>query len=226
MLGDFFFDGFGGDVVAGVENDEVLDAAADAPVAAAVHFALIAGVEPAVFEDAGGFLGTIPVARKNIGAGDKDFFILAGFHFDARNGLADAARFGGDARVVHGADSAGFRQAIDLPDGDTEHREEILCFGSERRGAADQAAQIGTEAFTDFAEDEFLRRKEPKAAAGLAFVLLSPRGAAFFVNGLDERAAFRESFFDAALYALQQRGHVEKIVGSREADLVGKLVQV
>src|SRR5258707_12164613 len=193
MLSDFFFDGFRGDVVAGVENGRVLYGGADAPVGAGVHFALMARVEPAIFEDASGFFGTIPVAGENIRAANQDFFILAGFHFNAGNGLADAAGFGGNARVVHGANATRFREAINLPDGDTEHREEILCLRSERRGAADQSAQIGAEAFTDFAEDEFLRREEPKAAAGFVLVLFLPRGAAFFVNGLDERTAFRES---------------------------------
>src|ERR1700739_1680713 len=112
MLGAFFLGGLGRDFMAGIENDQVLDAAADAPVAAGIHFALIAGMEPAVFEDARGFFGAVPVAGKNIRPADNDLVVLAGFHFDAGNGLADAAGVGRDARVVHGADAAGFRKAV------------------------------------------------------------------------------------------------------------------
>src|SRR6202040_2485767 len=136
-------------------------ASADAPVAAGVHLALIAGVEPAVFEDASGFFGAIPVAGKNIRPADEDLFVVAGFHFDAENGLADAAGFRCDARVVHRADAAGFREPVDLPDGNAKHGEEVLRFRSKRRGTADQAAQVKAEAFADFSEDEFLRGEEP-----------------------------------------------------------------
>ena len=64
-LGEFVFDWLGRELVAGIEHEQVLNAADDAPVAAAVDFALIAGVEPAVANDFCGFLWAIPVAGKN-----------------------------------------------------------------------------------------------------------------------------------------------------------------
>src|SRR6516164_8700709 len=61
-MGELVLDGFGSEFVAGVEDQKILDAADDAPVAAHVDFALIAGMEPAVAEDFGRLLGAIPVA--------------------------------------------------------------------------------------------------------------------------------------------------------------------
>ena len=132
------------------------------------------------FEDARGFLRTIPVAGKNIRAADENFFVLAGFHFDAGTGLANAAGFGGKARVIHGADAAGFREAINLPDGNAKHRKKVLGFRSKRRGAAHEAAKIGAEAFADFAEDEFLRAaKSQRPPPDSPSILFLPGRAAF-----------------------------------------------
>src|SRR5438477_979698 len=67
LLQDLFFNGFGRDVMAGAENNQILDAAHDAPVPARVDFALVSGVEPTIAQRLGSFLGTVPVAGKNVG---------------------------------------------------------------------------------------------------------------------------------------------------------------
>ena len=129
-LRDFLFDGLGRNIVAGIEDDEVLDAADDAPIAANVHFALIAGVKPAVAQDARGFFWAVPIAGKDVRAADYDFFVFADFHFDAvdrRTHVAGARR---DTGIVHGADAGRFREAVDLENGNAQHEKEMLRFRS------------------------------------------------------------------------------------------------
>src|SRR5437879_13769907 len=101
-----------------------------------------------------------------------------------------------------------------------------MRFRSERRGPADQAAKIEPEAFADFAKDQFLRGEEPQAARGFSIILLLPGTAAVSVDGPDERPALCEVFFDSTLHAFEQGRHIEKIVGSGEADFVGEVVEV
>src|SRR6266568_4067242 len=45
---DFLLDWFRGDVMSGIEDDEILDSSDDLPVSVGVHLALVASVEPAV----------------------------------------------------------------------------------------------------------------------------------------------------------------------------------
>src|SRR5271156_78582 len=107
MLRQLFFYRLGRNVVAGIEDNQVLNAAGDAPVAVFVGFALIAGVEPAVSQGFGGFGGALPVSGENIGAADQDFTVVGAFHFYAGDCGADET--GIDVgRVVGGADGGGF----------------------------------------------------------------------------------------------------------------------
>src|ERR1700732_2931727 len=131
MLCDFVFDGLRRNVVAGVEDDQIFDAADDAPISASVDLALVAGVKPAIAEDARVFFGTVPVTGENVRAADDDFFIFCDFHFDATNGLADVARLDRDARVVERADGCGFREAVDLQYRYAEPQEKLLRFRRE-----------------------------------------------------------------------------------------------
>jgi hypothetical protein len=121
MLRDFIFDGFGRNVVAGVKDDQVFDAADNPPISARIHVPLVAGVKPAVAKDARGFFGAIPVAGENVRPADDDFFVLGDFHLDAANRLAYITRFNGKAGVVQRADRSRFREAVGLQNRDAEH---------------------------------------------------------------------------------------------------------
>ena len=114
MLRDFVFDGLRRNIVAGVEDDQILNAANDPPVSASVDFALVAGVKPAVAEDTRGFFGAISVAGENMWTADNDFFVVCDFHFDATNGLAHVTWLDRNARVVERADRRGFGEPIGL----------------------------------------------------------------------------------------------------------------
>src|ERR1700730_3570209 len=122
MLCDFVFDGLRRNVVAGVEDDQIFDAADDAPISASVDLALVAGVKPAIAEDAGGFFGAIPVAGENVRAAHYDFFVVGYFHFDAANCLAYVTRLDTSARIVERADGGGFRKAVAVQDRNAEHQ--------------------------------------------------------------------------------------------------------
>src|SRR5262249_20118359 len=119
-------DGFRSDVMAGIQDDQVLDSANDAPVAAHADFSLIAGVEPTVANGLRGSFRTIPVARENIGAIDKDLVVLAQLHLDAGNAQADASGFDGQPRIVHRTDAGRFGKAVRLQHGNAEHQKELL----------------------------------------------------------------------------------------------------
>src|SRR5580658_6775201 len=103
--------------MAGIQDNQVLNTAGDAPVAAFVGLALIAGVEPAVLQGFGGFGGALPVSGENIGAADQDFAVIGAFHFYAGDCWANKAGLdmGG---IVGGADGRGFGEAVDLQDRD------------------------------------------------------------------------------------------------------------
>src|ERR1700687_808887 len=166
MPRDFVFDGLGRNVVAGGENNQIFDAADDAPISAQVHFALVARMKPAVAEDAGGFFGAIPVAGENVGAADDDFFVVGDFHLDAGNGLAHAAGLYLDARVVQRADGGGLGEAVGLQDRDAQNKQKLLRFGRERSRAADQRAKVGAEAAFDLAENKFAAERKPERIGG------------------------------------------------------------
>src|ERR1700730_17710821 len=162
MLRDFVLDRFRRNVVAGVEDQQIFDAADNAPVSSRVHFALIAGVKPGVAEDARGFFGMIPVPGKNVRAADDDFFVVGDFYLDATNRRAHTARFNWNARIVQGADSGRFREAVGLQHRDAEHQEKLLRFGRERRRTTYERAKVRTEAFFDLAENKSTAERQPK----------------------------------------------------------------
>src|SRR5580700_11530667 len=61
-----FLERLGRHIVAGIQDDQVLDASGDAPISVFVCVTLIAGVKPTVLENFRGFLGMLPVSGKNI----------------------------------------------------------------------------------------------------------------------------------------------------------------
>src|ERR1700687_6342233 len=98
--------------MSGIQDDQVLDAAADAPIPANVYFALVAGVEPSILQGAGSFFRAVPVASENVRPAHDDLFIFGQLHFDSGNHRADVARLHGHARVIQRADAGGLREAV------------------------------------------------------------------------------------------------------------------
>src|SRR6266446_9247486 len=72
---EFFLDRFGRDVMAGIQDYQVFDAATDAPISANVDFALIASVEPSALQGAGSLFRAVPVARENVRTMHDDLFV-------------------------------------------------------------------------------------------------------------------------------------------------------
>ena len=151
--------------MAGIEDDQILDAADDAPIAAHIYFALIAGVEPAIAQHFCGFLRAIPVAGKNVGAANDDFFVFGELHFDARNGGTHVAGFDGNARIVERAERGGFGESVGLQHGNAEHQKKLLGLRSERRGTANKRAKIAAETLLHFGEDEFAAEQRATSAS-------------------------------------------------------------
>ena len=121
----FLFDRLGRDIVAGTENNQVFQPADDAPVARAIHFALVTGMEPTIAQDSGSFLRPVPIAGEDIGAAHQDLLGFAQSHLDAINRGANAAC--GDApRIVHRTDRRGFSQPVHLQHGHAQHLEKKL----------------------------------------------------------------------------------------------------
>src|SRR5713101_9830283 len=174
--GDFFLDRLGSDVMAGVENDQILEAADNAPVSVDVDFTLIAGMKPTVLEDASGFFRTIPVAGTNIRAVHDDLFIVGDLELDAGDGGADISGLDRQTRIVQRADSRSFRQTVSLQNGNTEHKEELLRLRSERGGTANQGAQMSSKANSDLSENKVPPQSEPHSIkrATPACVLVVP----------------------------------------------------
>src|SRR6266702_4000259 len=94
------------DVVSGIQNNQILDSAADAPVSPHVCFALITSVKPPTHEGTSCLLGPIPIARKNVRAAHDDFLVLRNLHFNAPDCRADVTWLYGHARVVQSADTS------------------------------------------------------------------------------------------------------------------------
>src|SRR5437899_8100428 len=80
QIQELLLDWFRGDIVAGVENNQVFDAADNAPIPCGIHLALIAGEEPAVTKNTRGFFGAVPVAWKKIWTAHEDFLVIAKTH--------------------------------------------------------------------------------------------------------------------------------------------------
>src|SRR5579864_6870962 len=175
-LGDFIFDGFGSDVMAGIENNQILQAADNAPIAVDVDLALVASVKPAVLEDASGFLGPIPITGENIRAAHDDLFVVGCLEFDAGYGGADVPRFDRQARIIERANPRCFGESVSLQHGNTEHEEELLRLRSKRSGTADEGAEMGAKASSDLPEYEVSPESEPHAikSAAAAHMLAMP----------------------------------------------------
>src|SRR4029077_16277279 len=109
-----------------LQDDQVLDAVADAPISANVDLTLIAGMEPAVLQDAGSFLRAVPVAWENVRTANNDFFIFGELHLNSGNSSANITRRDGHARVVKRANAGSLRESVSLQHGDAEHQEKLL----------------------------------------------------------------------------------------------------
>ena len=124
-----FFNRLGRHIVARIQNDQVLDTSADAPVSQLVHFALIAGIEPTIFQ----YFARSPRACSNnfgkiCGPRTRISSFSAQLHFDPGNRQATHTRLHWQRGIVHGADGGGFRQSVDLQDRNAEHHRKIAAF--------------------------------------------------------------------------------------------------
>ena len=86
--------------MSGIQDNQVLDAAGDAPITANVYFALISGVEPSLLQYAGSFFRAVPVARENVRPAHDDLFVFADLHLDSGNHGAHITRLHGHARII------------------------------------------------------------------------------------------------------------------------------
>src|SRR5260370_5517518 len=100
-------------------------------------------------------------------------------HLDSSTRRADVARLDGHARVIQRANAGGFRETVRLQHGNAEHQEKLLRLRRERRGTADQRAQVRPEAFTNLSKDESAPEGEPERieCAAAPHVLPLPGGA-------------------------------------------------
>ena len=198
--------------MAGIQDNQVLNTAGDAPVAVFVGFALIAGVEPAVLQGFGGFGGALPVSGENIWAADQDFAVVGAFHFYAGDCGADKTWLdvGG---IVSGADGRGFGEAVHLQDGDAEHHEEKLSINCERSRAADEGFQIGADAFADCREHQRTAEGEPERVAELGlFIVAADEGLlGAGENCCRQAAAFLHGGLNSGADAFEERGDVQEI---------------
>src|SRR5260370_7265908 len=140
--------------MSGIQDNQVFDAAADTPISADVYFALIAGVEPSVLQNAGSFFRAVPVTRENMRPAHNDLFVFGQLHLDSGNHRADVARLDGHARVIERANAGGFREPVRLQHGNAEHQKKLLRLRSERRGTPDQRAQGRAKALSTLSNDK------------------------------------------------------------------------
>src|SRR5712692_1095644 len=211
---DFFLNRLRRDVVSRIQDDQVLDAAADAPISANVDFALVASAKPSVLQHASSFFGAVPVARKNVRAAHDDLFVFGNLHLNSSNHCADIARLDGHARIIERADAGGFREPVSLQHGNAEHQEKLLRIRSERRRATNQRTEVRAEAFANLSKDERMAKSEPEriGCAAAADVLPLPAVASFRKQGTDDRGPLRNGFFDATPDTFQQSRYIEKIM--------------
>src|SRR5260370_5743044 len=151
--------------MSGIQDNQVFDAAADTPISANVYFALIAGVEPSVLQNAGSFFRAVPVARENMRPAHNDLFAFSQLHLDSGNHRADVARLDGHARVIERANAGGFREPVCLEHRHTEHQKKLLRLRGERSGTADQRAQVRAKALSNRSKDDAPADGEPESVA-------------------------------------------------------------
>src|SRR5262245_27885153 len=167
---DLFFDRFWRDVVARIEDDQILDATDDGPIALLVNFALITRAKPTAVESLRRRIGLVPITYEDIRPMNQNFIAFAETHLDAGDRGAYAARRE-IARVVHSADRRRLGQSVNLQDADAEHREKQLGLFRQRRRAADQSLQVRPDFLFDRRENQRVSEREPEARRAFAFEL-------------------------------------------------------
>src|SRR5579864_7856079 len=85
MLRNIILYGFWCDLVAGTEDDQILDAADNLPRPGPVLLTLIAGVKPSATEHLGCLLRAIPIAWEYIRALHDNFVVVSQPHVDSRD---------------------------------------------------------------------------------------------------------------------------------------------
>ena len=127
--------------MAGVENDQVLYPTNNFPVPCLVDFALVPSAKPAIAQNFGGFICTLPISGEDVWSANDDFFVFTKLHLNPGNSAADPPRLN-VPRVVHRANGGGLRQPIHLQDRYAQHHEIELRFYGQRRRSADQGLKV------------------------------------------------------------------------------------
>src|ERR1700686_424599 len=113
MASYFLFQGFRRNLVAGAENNQILDPPHNPPVPRSIHLALIAGMKPSVAQHFGGLGRSIPVARKHVWAPHDDLIVVAELHLNAGNRWSDTS-WHDMAGIVHRTNSSGLGEPVNL----------------------------------------------------------------------------------------------------------------
>ena len=231
QLRDPFFNRLRRHVVARIQNNQVLDPSADPPISKLVHFTLIAGIKPAIFQYPFGLLGLVPILRKNMRPSHQNLFVFTKLHFNSGNRLAHVPRLHRHRGIVHRADRCRFRQPVDLQYRNPQHHKKLLCFHRQRRRTANQRAQVPSKLVFDLSENQPPPQRQPQRIHSIQppEFHLSLALPAFFrppeqrANGkcLPGNAVQR-----AAPHPLQQCRHIQEIIRRRNANLFGQAVQV
>src|SRR5260370_35263614 len=96
----------------GIQDDQILDAAADAPIPTNVDFALISGMKPSVLQDTRSFFRAVPITGKNVRSTHQDLLVLADLHLDSPNHRANKPGPARHARAIPRANHGSFRKPV------------------------------------------------------------------------------------------------------------------
>src|SRR5260370_37077351 len=112
------------------------------------------------------------------------------------------------------ANAGRFREPVRLQDGNAKHQEKLLRLRGERRGTADQRAQVRAETFSNLSKDERAPNCDPEGVecAAAPDMLPLPGGASFRKQGANDRTPFSTALLNAAPATLHQRGNIQEIV--------------
>ena len=227
QLLELLLEGLGGDVVAALGDDEVLDPSDD-PQVAVLDVHLIARVEPALrVEGGGGLLGFFVVAGEHVGPAHEQLALVGGAHLHAVDGIAHPTRHAA-LGVVEGHDPRGLGQAVGLVDGDPQEREPTLGVLGQRRRPADQELEGRPHLAPDRLVDEGPGQGEGEAVGEARLPLAqAPEGVeAPVVEGGDEPAALAHLGADAVADPLEHGGDRQEVVGPRRAHLLHQVLEV
>src|SRR6266404_8422478 len=163
-------------VLAVAQHDHVFLATGDKQIAARVEVAEITGMEPAILENSGGGIRSVPIALHHNGALDGNFTdsgsaILPGLWIDNLSFHTGQGRSDRTDHVVMGqggeSGASGFGQTVGLQHVDTEGVEVVSDLRIEARTAGDQIAHAIAEGAVEFAEKDSASVASNRAQAAI-----------------------------------------------------------